>query len=136
MPTLAPITVKRLDGTTNITYTDLVGASGDGSPAFWRQDIGQNLSLPQGMRPTLEVLTKNNGKKNARQTIVTIVRPFARYNVAGSFYEQVSKCVFSGIFTVPDNVPGDEAGEFIFQACNLLASDLMKLQAQSGYAAT
>jgi hypothetical protein len=47
MPTMASITVKKADGTTDIVYDALAASGGDNSPAAWRQDTGAVAPLPE-----------------------------------------------------------------------------------------
>lgn len=45
MPTLANITIKKADGTTDVVYTAIAGAAGDNTPAMFRNEtIGTTLA--------------------------------------------------------------------------------------------
>ena len=50
MPSMASITVKKYDGTTDIVFDALSASGGDNSPAVWRQDTGATAGLPVGLR--------------------------------------------------------------------------------------
>lgn len=49
MPTMANITVKKADGTTDIVFDAIAGSGGDTSAARWRQDTGNTVGLPVGL---------------------------------------------------------------------------------------
>lgn len=71
MPTMANITVKKFDGTTDIVFDALSGSGGDGSPAVWRQDTGAAAGLPVGLRKSFKLWTTWNGPKTAdRKSVV------------------------------------------------------------------
>lgn len=77
MPSMASITVKKFDGTTDIVYDALSASGGDSSPAVWRQDTGAAAGLPVGLRNLFKLLTKWNGPKTARQMTFEYVAPYA-----------------------------------------------------------
>lgn len=58
MSTLANITVKKYDGTTDITFTGVDPASGD-NPALWRS---QSVGNAQVHQPELRVSAKKRGQ--------------------------------------------------------------------------
>lgn len=136
MPTMASITVKKNDGTTDIVYDALSGSGGDSSPAAWRQDTGAPAALPVGLRSTLKVMSKDNGPKTARQLRVNYAMPYAVQDSTTTLYSAKDKVVFEGIFTLPLAIPASVTDEAVAQLCNLMASDLVKAMARSGYAAT
>lgn len=69
MPNMSDVTVKKADGTTNITYTGLNPAGGDGIPAIFRS---QTVGTTPGFKPEVRVLAR--AKKGER-----VVRLTARY---------------------------------------------------------
>lgn len=128
MPTMASITVKKADGTTDVTYTALNGAGGDGSPALWRSEAGANAAL----RPTLSMTTRNNGPKTAR-----------RVNLAYQYPEVVS---ISGVDTVVNRLPIEltcpipmgmadaEIDQAVSQFANLVKATLIQASIKAGFA--
>jgi hypothetical protein len=136
MPTMASITVKKYDGTTDIVYDALAGSGGDGSPAVWRQDTGAAAGLPVGLRKMLKLLTQWNGPKTARQAKFNFVAPYAVQDSTTTLYAAKDRVVIDGIATIPQAIPATELQEAIYQACNLLASSLIKQSMTAGYAAT
>lgn len=136
MPTMANLTVKKYDGTTDITYDAVAASGGDGSPAIWRQDTGANAALPVGLRNLFKLWTVSNGPKTARQTKFNFVAPYAVQDSTTTKFSASDRVVVDGIMTVPLSIPSSNINEAIYQACNLLAASLVKQAAASGYAPT
>lgn len=137
MPTAASITIKKKDGTTNIVY-DLISASGgDNSPTVYRQDTGNAVGLPVGLRPTFRVMSKWNGSRTARQLNHEFEYPYAVQNTTTTRYESTDKVVFkNGTLSVPQGIPSDVIAEATAQYSNLIGSAEMKAMLAAGYAAT
>lgn len=136
MPSMASITVKKSDGTTDIVYDAIAGSGGDGSPAVWRQDTGANAALPIGLRNVLKFWTVNNGPKTARLAKFNFVSPYAVQDSTTTKFSASDRVVIEGVMTVPSAIPAANINESIYQACNLLAATLIKQAASAGYAPT
>lgn len=136
MPTMASLTVKKADETTNIVYDSLTGAAGDGSDAVWRQDTGANASVPVGHRAILRCRAVNNGPGNARRLVVTYSRPYSTQNTTTSKYEAKDSVVARLEITTPSAIPAGEISESVRQFLNCVSSSLVKQAAESGYAPT
>lgn len=136
MPTMASITVKKADGTTDIIYDALSGSGGDGSPAVWRQDTGAPAAQPVGLRKILKLWSLWNGPKTARQVKFNFVAPHVLLDTTKSAYSSKDRVVIDGIVTVPQNIPATDINEAVYQATNLLAAALIKQSIAAGYAAT
>lgn len=134
MPTMAAITVKKFDGTTDIVYDNVAASGGDGSPAVWRQDTGANAALPVGLRNVFKFWTGWNGPKTARQAKYNFVSPYALQDSTTTKYSASDRVVIDGIMTIPQALPASAINEAIYQACNLLAATLIKQAAAAGYA--
>ncbi len=135
MPTMASITVKKYDGTTDIVYDALSASGGDGSPAVWRQDTGAAAGLPVGLRSQLKLWTMWNGPKTARQLKFNFVLPYAVQDSTTTLYSAKDRIVAEGIFTMPQAIPAATLNE-VYQILNLLGSTLVKQSAATGYAPT
>lgn len=133
---MASITVKKADGVTDITYDAIAGSGGDGSPAVWRQDTGASAALPVGLRSLFKLWTVSNGPKTARQAKFNFVSPYAVQDSTTTKYSASDRVVVEGIMTVPQAIPAANINEAIYQACNLLAANLVKQAAANGYAPT
>lgn len=134
MPSMASITVKKADGTTDIVYDALSASGGDSSPAVWRQDTGASASLPVGLRSLFKLWTQWNGPKTARQMKINFVSPYAVQDSTTSLYSAKDRVVLDAIITVPQGIPASQINEAVAQAFNLMASTLVKASGQAGYA--
>lgn len=134
MPTMASITVKKFDGTTDIVYDALSAAGGDSSPAVWRQDTGAASGLPVGLRNLFKLITMWNGPKTARQMKVNFVAPYAVQDSTTTLYSAKDRIVFDGIITLPQGVPASAINEAVYQCFNLVSASLTKQAGASGYA--
>lgn len=134
MPTMASITVKKADGTTNIVFDALSGSGGDSSPAVWRQDTGATAGLPVGLRSTFSLSSKWNGPKTARQVQFNLAFPYAVQDTTTTLYSAKDRVVVSGVITLPQAIPGAQLSEAAAQAMNLLASQLVKDAMSAGFA--
>jgi hypothetical protein len=135
MPTMASITVKKADGTTDIVYDAIAGSGGESSPAVWRQDTGAAAGLPVGLRSSFKLTSKWNGPKTARQISFEIVMPYAVQDSTTTLYSAKDRVVLTGIATMPQAIPSANLNE-VNQALNLLAATLVKSAVQAGYAPT
>lgn len=136
MPSLASITVKKNDGTTDIVFDALAASAGDSSPAVWRQDTGAAAGLPVGLRSSYKLSSKWNGPKTARQMSFELVFPYAVQDSTTTLYSAKDRVVFTGIITLPQAIPATSLNEACAQGLNLLAAALTKSSAQAGYAPT
>lgn len=136
MPTMASMTVKKYDGTTDIVFDALSSSGGDGSPAVWRQDTGAAAGLPVGLRKLLKLWTTWNGPKTARQMKFNFVAPYAVQDSTTTLYSAKDRVVFDGIVTIPQGIPSSEINEAVYQGLNLLAHSLVKSSGAAGYAPT
>lgn len=136
MPSMANITVKKFDGTTDIIYDALSASGGDGSPAVWRQDTGAIAALPVGLRSILKLWTTFNGPKTARQLKFNFTLPYATQDSTTTLYSAKDRVVLEGIMTLPQSVPATVLNEGVAQGFNLLASALVKSAGTAGYAPT
>lgn len=135
MPSMASITVKKADGTTDIVYDSISASGGESSPAVWRQDTGAAAGLPVGLRSSFKLASKWNGPKTARQLSFEFNLPYAVQDSTTTLYSAKDKVVMTGLITMPQAIPSATLNE-VNQALNLLASTLVKASAQAGYAPT
>jgi hypothetical protein len=136
MPSMASITVKKADGSTDITYDAVVSSSGD-QPAVWRQDTGAPAGLPVGLRPTFEMSSKWNGPRTARVMNIKFVYPYATEDTTTSVYSSKDRVVINGgNVTSPAGIPSSVSDEAMAQYTNLVDSALIVSALKSGYAPT
>lgn len=136
MPSMANMTVKKNDGTTDIVYDALSPSAGDNVPAVWRQDTGNVAGLPNGLRAMLRVWTRDNGPKTARQFKLRYERPYPTQDTTTSKYSATDRAVMELIVTIPNALPATEVNESVAQGFNLIDDALMHSCAKAGYAPT
>jgi hypothetical protein len=136
MPTMASITVKKADGTTDIVFDSISAAGGDTSPAVWRQDTGNTAGLPVGLRSMVKLTSKWNGPKSARQVAYEAVFPYAVLSNDTGLYSARDRVVATGIITMPQGIPATQLAEAAAQIPNLIASALFKSAFAAGYSPT
>jgi len=135
MPTMASVTIKKFDGTTDIVYDALSGSGGDGAPAVWRQDTGAPAALPNGLRSTFKMWSQWNGPKTARQVKFNFVMPYATQDSTTTLYSAKDRVVCDIIFTLPQGIPSANLNE-AYQICHLVAATLVKQGIVAGFAPT
>lgn len=130
MPSLANITIKKADGTTDVVYTAVAGSSGDGSPAIFRND---NVGTTLAERPTLLVKTTSNGPKTARRLRGDFSWPIVTTDSGGNKTIN-GRMAGDFSFLVPQNQTVEVIQEQAHQFGNLVASAIIKASAVEGYA--
>lgn len=134
MPTMASITVKKADGTTDIVYDAVAASGGDTSPAVWRQDTGAVAGLPVGLRSLFKMFQGWNGPKTARVIRMQMLFPYAVQNSTTTLYSAVDRIPIEITATVPQSIPASAINEAIYQGLNLAAALLVKQSVSTGYA--
>lgn len=130
MPTMADITVKKADGTTNVTYSATTPAAGDKSPALW---INNAVGTVLAARPRFTLVSASNGTRRARRLRTTFVWPKARTDTAGNVTVAGGASGESS-YLVPQDMTLTEIDEFVAQYSGLLHSALVQASVKSGYA--
>lgn len=130
MPTLANITVKKSDGTTDVVYTAIAGAAGDNNPAMFRNDtIGTTLAE----RPTLLIRSLSNGPKTARRVNLDFSWPITSQDAGGNKVV-TGRMVGTASVLIPQNQDVTVIKEQAHQFGNLIGSTLVKSSFNEGYA--
>jgi len=125
MPTMAAITVKKFDGTTDIIYGILTQSAGDGTWAKWRQDTGNTnppLARPMLMHRVVE------SAKGVRRVDLVYVYPYFYTDTTTSQVVVSDKAVTfkNGTLTVPQGIPSTFIQEASAQFSNLMGSAHIK----------
>lgn len=124
MSTAANITVKKNDGTTDVVYGVLSGASGT-NPAIWKAPA---TGATQNTQPELRITSKQVPRTDTSKVIATFMYPYAVVNsttgVTSIQYREMGRCEISG----STGVPQATHDEFCSQFVNLLASTAVKTQ--------
>lgn len=136
MPSMANITVKKNDGTTDIVYTAKSPSAGNGVPAVWRADA---VGTAASHRPELRLTSKDIKMfgEEAREVHATFAFPqlVVDTNLGGL---TVVKRRAMGTYTakIPKDLPAVDQNEFASQLANLIASTLFKDSVKDGFAPT
>lgn len=116
MATIANVTVKKTDGTTDVTFTAVQGATAK-DPAVWQNTAS---SLVYNNRDSVKMVSRDNGTKTARWMEVDAL--FIVRRTESSL--EVNKGQIPAKFSIPlPNWATDaECNEAVDQFINLLAS--------------
>lgn len=134
MASIADITVKKADGTTNVTYVAATPSAGDKSPAVWTQNA---FSGVQGLRPRFEMSTENNGSNTLRQVRFRFFYP-SLYTDANTGLSKLNRSIEfnNGVLFLPKDITTTEWTEAWAQLGNLLVSTAVRDSIATGYAPT
>lgn len=130
MPTLANITIKKADGTTDVVYTAIAGSAGDNAPAIFRNNtVGTTLAE----RPTLLVKSAWNSNRTSRRTRVDFSWPTVTTDAGGN-KAITGRASGECSFLAPQNQDFATISEQAYQFGNLIASAIIKASFAEGYA--
>lgn len=129
MPSMANITVKKNDGTTDVVYTALTPSAGDKVAAQWRDN---SLSTVAAHRPQFSL--KSEEGNNSRRLTGSFWYPCVE-TVSG-VPTVVARIPITVNATIAKNVADSHINEAVSQCFNLLNSTLVKDSFKSGYAPT
>lgn len=125
MPNMAPIVVKKADGTTNFTFSVLTASPGDRGFAQWR---GEG-TMPS-VCPNLRVKTQWNGARTARQFEASGNFPYVQ--TVNGVDTQLASFTFRYSGSVPMNMPSATAADIAAIVANAIASQLFKEVVSTG----
>lgn len=132
MASMADITVKKADETTNIVYTAKVASAGDRTPAVWKSTT---VGTAPAHNPSLSLTSRSNGDGKVRRVEFAFAYPQTAVASDGSI-SVVNLAQVSGSAAVPQGMPQADLNEAVAQCMNLLASTLVKQAMKDGYAPT
>lgn len=130
MPSMANITVKKHDGTTDIVWSNVTPSAGDRSPAVWKSNT---VGTASSHRPEFRIVARDNGPGDARRVEGSGVYPQTVTGTDGKI-TVANKLPFNFSFLVPKGMPDADVNEATSQFCHLMASALTKECARTGYA--
>lgn len=133
MPSMANITVKKADGTTDVVFTAMAPSSGDSVAAVWRAEA---LSGVPANRPRFEMRTRWNGDRTARRADLYFTGPHLVTDSTTSVTSVVSNVPANVTITMPTDVPDAEVDDLIAYFTGLMASPLVKSALKAGFAPT
>lgn len=132
MPNMAPIVVKKNDGTTDVTYTDVVPSAGDKTSAIWKC---LTIGTASAHRPELKMSSRENGTGTARRVEMQFAYPVLATDAQGKL-NVVDRLPINISVLVPKGMPDADVNEGVSQCFNLVNSALIKSAVKSGYAPT
>jgi len=125
---MANMTVKKADGTTDITYTALSPSAGDKTPAIWRSNtVGASVAQRPEFRATANQLVNNK-----RVLKTNFVFPIVDA-ITNTVIDYVTIVMESKISLKATDVDVKEA---VYQGLNLVSNALIKQSASDGFAPT
>lgn len=131
MPQAIDLTIKKANGTTDITWTLMQPASGDGSVATWRSN---SVGSSPATRPQMSVSSKTaaSGVRHVNGTI-----SFPSFVTDTNGIQQVQGVnYFNFHASIAPSALDSDSTEMAAQAANLLATTLLKAVNASGFAPT
>lgn len=132
MPTMANITVKKADGTTDIVYSAIQPAGGDKSPAIWRPEAIGNVA---GNRPVFKLSTNPTADGKARVVDWSLQYPETYTNTTTGVTSVRLSDKARGTFIISLDAVDATHTEMAAQAANLLKSALIQSCITSGQSA-
>lgn len=133
MPTMANITVKKNDGTTDIIYNALTASAGDGVAALWRNESGGSQS---NAKPSASMSSKFNSNRTARRVVVDFRYPQVVTDASTGLTSVVNVIPWTLSGAVPVGVPDSVINESVAQATNFFVSTLVRESLKAGFAPT
>lgn len=130
MPTMANITVKASNGTTDVVYTAMSPSSGDTTSAVWRNEAA---GAAAAFKPTFSMSTRNNGNRTGRRITAVYDYPQTVTDVNG-VVTIANRIPISVSILIPLTAPDTAVAEAVAQGTNLLVSTLIRDSMKSGYA--
>lgn len=133
MPSIANITVKKNDGTTDIVYVSKSPSAGDTVPAIWRAD---SIGSAPSHQPEFRLTAREANKGASRALRCTFLYPQIATNSTTAVTSVVQKAMASTDWTIPKGMSVADINEFASQYGNLLAAVLIKQCVKDGYSAS
>lgn len=133
MPSIANITVKKNDGTTDIVYTGVAPSSGDGSPAIWK---AQTVGSAPAHQPEFRLAAHDGSKGGKRVLRSTYQYPQIATNTTTGITSVMDRASADTNWNFPKGMSQTDINEFVSQYANLLVSTLVKDCVKGGYSAS
>lgn len=133
MSSIANITIKKNDGTTDITFTGIQPSSGDGTPAVWKS---QTVGSAPAHQPEFRLTSREAKRGVSRALRSTFMYPQIATNSTTGITSVVEKAMASTDWEIPKSMTQADINEFASQYANLLAATLIKSCVKEGYSAS
>lgn len=117
MATIANLTIKKSDGTTDIVWSSVNGSAGDKQPAIWRSNtIGGNVAV----RPEFRAMARTSGAADAQVRRVNCEFFYPEYYTIDGQQKVVNKCWGAFAFNSPSAAADVVRVEAAYQFTGLL----------------
>lgn len=130
MPIMAAITVKKNDGVTDITWTNVQPSAGDKTPAIWRS---QTVGTAPAFQPEFRMWSRANGDNSQRR-----IQGQVDYKQTAIGMDNITRVVNRGLFkfeaAVPQSMLTADLNEFVSQSLHLMSAVLVKDSVKQGFA--
>lgn len=133
MPSIATLTIKKNNGTTDIAYSGQSPSSGDGVPAVWKSTTVGSAPAHQ---PEFRLSANAAGKGAKRHLRSTFMYPQIATNTTTGLTSVVDRALAATDWTFPTGMSQVDIDEFVSQYANLLVQALVKDCIKQGYSAT
>jgi hypothetical protein len=132
MPNMADISVTNDAGSAQ-TFTSLVPAGSDRSPARWRNNAG---TAPAAFRPTLDMSSRWNGRRDARHLEGKMIVPYFVTDTFG-VSQSIANILVTETWVIPQNVPDTLVADTVkFWYDVHLKTGVYAMSLKAGYAPT
>lgn len=128
---ITDITVKKANGTTDVVYTGVTGSAGDKSPAVYKN---KTVGTTPAQNPTFTLVGADNGTGTSRRMKFSGQWPVVKQDAGGNVVVSGRSSV-EGSFLLPQNIAQADIDEVVHQFTGLLASEEVRTQLKTGYAA-
>lgn len=133
MPSMANITVKKNDGTTDIVYSGQSPSSGDNTPAIWK---ATTVGSAPAHQPEFRLAARDASKGAKRVLRSTFQYPQIATNSATGLTSVVDRASADTNWNFPKGMNQTDINEFVSQYANLLVATLVKDCVKQGYSAS
>lgn len=130
MPNMADITVKKADGTTDVTYVALSPSAGDKTPAQWRVEA---LGTVPGNRPQFQVSSKYSADRQARIVEGKLLYPETFTDSTTGIVATRLRETFQFTSIIRQDAADATTSEMVAQAANLIKSALIQSVLKTGF---
>lgn len=133
MPQMTDITIKKNDGTTDITYVMQAPSNGDNTPAVWK---ATSVGTAPAHQPELRLTGKEAAQGKNRALRSTFMYPQVATNTTTGLTSVVNQAMASTDWTFPKGMATADINEFVSQYANALKHALLVSCVKAGYSAS
>lgn len=131
MTTMASITVKAADGTTDVVYQPSNPSGGDGTKALWQATA---VGTQYNQFPWMTMMSANSKDGRSRHIRLAYSYPMTVTNSTTGLISVVNQTPWEVLFTRPNSITGAVVNESVHQFTNLLVSTLVRQSVAGGFA--